>query len=264
MFDTESYTDIIDGDVPSVLPSDMPPMPSQRPTVRSAAARRAEEWEESAAVVILDTLFSSRDAVELGERLRASVWGTPQFARLPLHRRRFLEGFYAGAQEAACRFVGTASARHVAQQARVPAEIRRLQPDARWKRHPNGGGWVSHTAYVSQAAYVGPAAAVFDQARVTEYARVYGEARVCDQAEVSGHARVRAQAVVGGESKLGGYVTAAGAALVMGRVVASGKEVIRDHADVVRLGLPDAIPVPTAVFKRAARTFIEELRPREP
>lgn len=261
MFDTESYTEIVDGDVPSVLPSDMPAMPSQRPTVRSATARRAEEWEESAAVVILDTLFSSRDAPELAERLRATVWGTAQFERLPLHRRRFLEGFYEGAQEAAARFVGSPSSRHAAEQARVPPAIRRLQPGARWKRHPNGGGWVSHTAYVSQSAYVGPDAAVFDQARVTEYARVYGQARVCDQAELSGHARVRAQGVVGGEAKLSGYVTIAGGALVMGRVVADGREVVRDHADVVRLGLPEPATVRPPTPHRPSGTFFEELRP---
>lgn len=247
--DTETYSDeattaVGNGDWPSVGTSSFPPFPSQRPTVRSAAAKRAEDTEESLAVVILDSTFSSRSTDELHARLSENVWRTSQFGKLPLHRRRFLEGFQAGVREAAARFLGEPSQLHAAVQARVPDRIRVLQPGARWSRHPNGNGWVAHTAYVEPSVYVGPEALVYEYARCTERSVVKGQGRVCGRAEMTGHATVRSQAVLGGNARLGGRTVLAGNLKATGTLRAPANATLTTDRDVDRHTLRRATMIP--------------------
>jgi UDP-3-O-[3-hydroxymyristoyl] glucosamine N-acyltransferase len=50
--------------------------------------------------------------------------------------------------------------------------------------HPNGGGWVANTAFVTDSVYVGPDAAVFDQAEVIGRVRLEGTTSVSECAMV--------------------------------------------------------------------------------
>jgi len=80
----------------------------------------------------------------------------------------------------------------------------------RWHRHPNGLGWVEHTAIVASTAYVGPEAVVLDMAQVLENTQIRdkavvdGSAIVAGTATVSGDARVGEMAVVAGNAEIGG------------------------------------------------------------
>lgn len=84
----------------------------------------------------------------------------------------------------------------------VPAWLQRLQPGVQWRKHPNGGGWVSETAYVEQRAYVGPQAVVFDRARVLGRSKVLGESKVYGDAEVWGASTISAGARVHGVTQV--------------------------------------------------------------
>lgn len=57
-------------------------------------------------------------------------------------------------------------------------------------RHPNGGGWVAETAYVSDTARVTGSAVVFHDAKVTDSVRILENARVFGNAEVRNYAHV--------------------------------------------------------------------------
>lgn len=231
-FDTEKDTHVsgtFDLDLGRYTPH------SSRPPAHSKSSLRAQAIEEEAALVCLETILTAKTAHEAELRTLETVFGTGKFEHLPLHRKRYVEGYRDGAEDALRR-----QSRHAPTgQLRVPPKIRALQPDAVWHHHPNGGGWVAHTAYVAATAYVGPTAAVYDRARVTEAARVYGEARVCDDADLSGFVRVKAKAVVGGEAVLSGRVTVAGDFKVFGRVRARGTETLKDEADVLRTTFGD-------------------------
>jgi UDP-3-O-[3-hydroxymyristoyl] glucosamine N-acyltransferase len=86
----------------------------------------------------------------------------------------------------------------------VPRHIVALQPDAFWRRHKNGGGWVSSTAAVAQTAYVGYSACVYDSALVVDYARIEDRARVFGSARVGGKAQVCHDACVMGVAHISG------------------------------------------------------------
>ena len=83
--------------------------------------------------------------------------------------------------------------------------IKFLQDNAKGRRHPNGGGFVSDNAKVAASAYVGPnamvldGAAVKDNACIKEFAVVLGP-----KAVVSGHAKIGGRAWVAGDLQVGG------------------------------------------------------------
>jgi UDP-3-O-[3-hydroxymyristoyl] glucosamine N-acyltransferase len=82
-------------------------------------------------------------------------------------------------------------------------------PD-RWKRHPNGKGWVESTAQVDRTAYVGPSAVVLERAQVLQNARIRGNtivdgaAIVAGRVIVEGNSKVREMAVLTGDARVSG------------------------------------------------------------
>lgn len=89
-------------------------------------------------------------------------------------------------------------------------------PQSKGNPHPNGGGFVAHTASVAPSAYVGPNALVLDQAqvldhaRIEDYATVAGRATVRNHAVVSGHALVQDNASISNHAKVRDWATVGG------------------------------------------------------
>ena len=80
-----------------------------------------------------------------------------------------------------------------------------LQRNAKGRRHPNGGGFVSDNCKVAATAYVGPDAMVLDGATVKDNACIKEFAVVSGpKTVVSGHAKIGGRAWVSGEIKVGG------------------------------------------------------------
>ena len=244
MYDNEKIADSLDLEFPEATahasgiwparPDALPDFPPQARELRSAAAHRAEAREQALAMVVEDVLVSAQGPDEVSERLTATVWGNAAFARLPLHRRRFVEGFYTGMQAAQQRASGLPSRTQANTQARVPEAVRRLQSGAIWHRHTNGGGWVAHTAYVQESAYVGPGCRVFNYARILENARLRGEALVLDEAVVRDYAQVRGDAAVGGRTVLGGKVVVGSGVVMTGDAVLTGRQTVRSQREADR------------------------------
>lgn len=101
----------------------------------------------------------------------------------------------------------------------VPQYIIDLQPGAVWRRHKNGGGWVSSTTTVDITAYVGPSACVYDDAKVRDYARIKDRARVFDSALIVENARICDDARVMGTSVVGGRACVCRSAVLYDRWV---------------------------------------------
>lgn len=87
--------------------------------------------------------------------------------------------------------------------------------------HPNGGGFVAHTAKVSHTAYIGPNATVCDYAEIYDNVAVFGNARVSyraklyDWVQVYGNAHVTAYAKLSGHVQVFGDTTRIGGSSVL-------------------------------------------------
>lgn len=68
--------------------------------------------------------------------------------------------------------------------------------------HPNGGGWVAHSANASSDAYIGPDAAVGGEASLWPMAEVTDHARVHGKTVLHPRAVIRGSAVVTGEAEV--------------------------------------------------------------
>ncbi len=101
-----------------------------------------------------------------------------------------------------------------------PQEIRDLQPGATWRKHPNGGGWVSDTATVEDSVYV------------SEDSAVYEKAVVRHQVKLIGTVRVYGFAAVLEDVQLSDRVQVFGSAKVSDRATISGRVQIKDSAEV--------------------------------
>jgi len=131
-------------------------------------------------------------------------------------------------------------------------------PENQGSYHPNGGGWVEHTARVADTAYIGPKScvsgraevsgnaalrgdsivghnavvsgnAVIRDAYVTDYARVYGNARLTNEATAHGRAHVY------GNAKIANGVLVWGSARVYGSARVTGPDwdrAVRDHISI--------------------------------
>lgn len=114
------------------------------------------------------------------------------------------------------------------------AEIRQSQNDSAYEDghiHPNGGGFVSSTANVSDSVYVGKNAKVLGYATVTDNAVIDGYAVVTGSANVSGNAVVNGHAVVAERASVKDNAIISDNAGVMGSAVISG------NARVIESGL---------------------------
>lgn len=135
------------------------------------------------------------------------LWSASAFERLPRYRREYVKGYAAGASDMAAKHAGRPISKKLTPPPiRLPKWVARLQPGARWHRHDNGRGWVSHTATVSLTAYVGPSCAVYDNARVVEYVELNGHAQVSGDAEMYGVSKAGGQCLVGGTARVGGAI----------------------------------------------------------
>lgn len=192
----------------------------------------------------IDLVFSTKNDEELRAAVETSIQALDEFQALPSFRQYGILQFIEGVSRGTARLVGAEGAgkfkppspRAPRKTEDIPRAIKALQPGASWRKHLNGGGWVSSTAYVEASVHVGPKAVVYENARVTERARIYGAAVVRGDAEcygachvhglaiVEGHARVCDAARVLGKVRLTGSAIVAEKTLVRGDVVLDGSE----------------------------------------
>lgn len=191
-----------------------------------------------------ECVFTAKNSTALKALLIASVWNVAEFKALPKKSQTYVAGFIQGVAVGAARLldaqVDELVERH--EDADLPSkDILDLQPGANWHKHPNGGGWVSDTAYVEASASVSGRAAVFANARVLDRTRIYGSARIGGNCECYGAPHIHGRAVLGGNCKiydaakvLGdaqvyGYVEIGGMSVVRGNVVLDGNQVLLDE-----------------------------------
>lgn len=209
---------------------------------------KSSEAEEFFKVQGLKLVFATKSPDELDKGVEKLIKAMLA-QKVPSFRRygvlQFIEGVARGTafllgEEAAGKFK-VPSPKAAKKSEDIPRSIKKLQPGASWHRHPNGGGWVSSTAYVEASAHVGAKAIVYQNARVTERARIYGTAIVRGDAEcygtchvhglavVEGHARVFDAARVLGKVRVGGAVVIGGNTLVRGEVTLNGTKEFIDE-----------------------------------
>jgi hypothetical protein len=249
MFDSEHTSEhVADFDV-STPSSAAPDSHVAQRNYKSPRARRAQNNETALCLQALEATFGSRTEHELGERMRTTVWGAPQFDRLPKFRKAYVQGYVDGMSDAVARVRGKEPSKRIPEPpARVPKWVERLQPGAKWRRHALGGGWVSDTAYVEQRVYVGPNAAVFDRARVLGSSKVTGEGTVVfGDAEVWGTVTIQNGAVVSGSAQLTDACVVSGVEIDRGRV--DGRTVLRSEADLSILTARAKTLIPPAFAK---------------
>lgn len=187
---------------------------------------RLQRREDEHCVLVMDMVHSRVPVYGL--------WSSAVFGRLPKYRQHYVRGYAQGALDMLAKEAGRPISKSItAPSPRIPKWVSRLQPGATWKHHPNGGGWVSHTATVASTAYIGPKCAAFDRARVLEFAELEGRAIACEDAELYGMAKAGGHSAVGGDARVGGAIHILGDVLVTeGLLVGDG--VIRQQSDVER------------------------------
>lgn len=105
--------------------------------------------------------------------------------------------------------------------------------------HPNGGGFVAHTARVDPTVYVGKNAAVLDLAyvlenvRMTGFSQARGTSRLSGHVELSGFSRVGEYAELSDNVKVSDFARVGGWAYLSGNVEASGFSKISGHVTAV-------------------------------
>jgi len=98
-----------------------------------------------------------------------------------------------------------------------------------FRRHPNGGGWVSDTAEVADTVQIGPFAVVSGEAKVTGSVQVLDTARVRGEAKISGHATIAQGAWVFGNAKVSDNAQVGGRSRVFGRAKVDGDTCVIDE-----------------------------------
>lgn len=205
---------------------------------------KVSETEAHFCRVGLDCVFLAKNPPALKAMLIAAVWDTDGFKTLPKRSQSYVAGYIQGAADSAAKLMDinttTLLDERDARTELPPKEILDLQPEARWHKHPNGGGWVSDSAYVEASASISGRAAIFGNARILDRTRVYGSSRIGGNAECYGAPHIHGRAVIGGNAKvydaakvLGdaqvyGYVEIGGTSVVRGDVVLDGNQVIID------------------------------------
>jgi carbonic anhydrase/acetyltransferase-like protein (isoleucine patch superfamily) len=206
---------------------------------------KVSETEAHFCRVGMDCVFLAKNPPALKALLIAAVWSAEDFLALPKRSQSYVAGYLQGAADAAAKLMDMDKPvlleERDAKAELPPKEILDLQPGIEWHKHPNGGGWISSTAYVEASASISGRAAVFGNARVLDRTRVYGSARIAGNAECFGAPHIHGRAVVGGNAKvydaakvLGdaqvyGYVEVGGQSVVRGDVVLDGTQVLIDE-----------------------------------
>lgn len=200
----------------------------------------------------LKLVFQAQTREQLDALVQRQIVQTQEYQiELPVFRQygvlQFIEGVWRGTaklvgqQEGGAKFKTPSPHASTKRPLDVPRRIKKRQPGATWRKHINGGGWVSNTAYVEASAHVGYLAIVHGNARVTGRAKIYGCAVVRGDAEcygschvhgnaiVEGHARIFDAAKVLGKVRIGGSVTVGGSSLLRGTAVFDGEEELIDE-----------------------------------
>lgn len=198
---------------------------------------KTSDLEEVFKALGLELVFKAKNLDELNALVKESIEASEEFKTLPSFRRygilQFVEGVFRGTaklvgSEGGAKSKGP-SMKAPKKSEDVPRNVKKLQPDASWRKHPNGGGWVSSTAYVEASASVGKKAVVCGNARVTERAKIYGAAVVRGDAECYGACHVHGLAVVEGHARVFESARILGKAVVRGSVVVRGMSLVRGN-----------------------------------
>lgn len=207
--------------------------------------QRLQRREDEHCILALDTVVNRLPVYGL--------WSAASFERLPRYRQQYVRGYAQGAADLLARQAGRPiSKKLTSPPQRLPKWVARLQPAARWRRHDNGHGWVSHTATVSLTSYVGPNCAVYDSARVVEYSELNGHAQVCGDAEMYGVSKAGGQVIVGGTARVGGAIHLLGDVRAFEGLV-MGEAVIRNQDQLARWTLAS----PSAVRRRRGLELLQ-------
>lgn len=191
---------------------------------------KVSETEQHFCKVGRDCVFMGKNSSARKALLIASVWNSAEFKALPKRHQSYVTGYIQGIADGAAQLLDEESAPLLERNSDIelpPKEILDLQPGATWHKHPNGGGWVSHSAYVEGSAMVGSRAAVFENARVLDRVRVYGSSRVGGSAECFGAAHVHGRAVLRDSCKVYDAAKVLGDAIVGGSIEIGGTSVVR-------------------------------------
>lgn len=215
----------------------------------TAYMAKNDEMERHFLKVGEDAVLKIRAGLADEDLLDQCVFLVKEFGELPKKSQTYVRGFVQGVMRGIVRIE---AAREMAKldpighlethiTGQPPAWIKNLQPDAEWKRHPHGTGWVSSTAYVEATAQVAGRAVVYGNARVYDRARVYGAAQVSGDAEVFGVAHVHGKAVISGKAKVCDAAKILGEAVVTGTAQVAGTSVIRGDVRLVEGSYIDRI-----------------------
>jgi cytoskeletal protein CcmA (bactofilin family) len=188
---------------------------------------RVNEIEKHFCERVRQCVKDAKDAQALKALLLAHVWGDNEYKKLPKKAQNYINGYAQGAADV------TGIAQEDLNQERLwgaeapPKEVLILQPGVLWRKHVNGGGWVSETAFVESSALVAARACVFGNAKVYDRVRIYGSARVAGDAECYGVPHIHGRAFVGGSAKVFDAAKVLGDAHLGGNVLVGGTSVIR-------------------------------------
>ena len=203
----------------------------------TAYLAKNDELERHFCSVGESAAFVAKTREELDVLLQESVYGVEEYKALPKKSQTFIQGFISGVVHGTARLLDERPAGVSPPGQRDPEEfegppgwVQALQPEATWKKHPNGGGWVSSTAYVESSANIAGKATVFGNARVYDRARVYGTARVSGNAEIFGAAHVHGRSQVGDNAQIFDAAKILGEAVIAGNAKVGGTSVVRGNA----------------------------------
>lgn len=107
----------------------------------------------------------------------------------------------------------------------------------RAKKHPNGGGWVANTAYVSESVYLSATSEVSGFACVTGDVVVQGRCCIGHRARVSGNITLKGNVVVKDNAQITQRATITGAVVVKNNAAIAGISSLRGDIVVSQLAM---------------------------
>lgn len=200
-------------------------------------------------------LLAQGDDEKANKLLKQAIWDSEEFKTLPKFRQGFVVGFVAGLQANAMSATLELPdiGKQVPEKEEPPRGIKNMQPGVTWHRHPNGGGWVSETAYVEGTAMVGVKAVVFENARVYERAKIYGSAKVRGDAECYGACHIHGLATVTERAKVFDAARVLGKVILCGDVEVGGQSLVRGDSVIDKGLLLDERHAPDQIKKSYTR-----------
>jgi hypothetical protein len=146
---------------------------SERQTTRKI------EYAEEIKRLALEAVFASDNAETFRVLQKQQVEGHRKWKVIGEARQEAVREYTRGVLDALARLHGGNPSVQFAPSMRCPDEIQALQPDVKWHKHANGGGWISATAEVPRSTWVGPYAIVYGYTKLGPNQRVAGHTRLC-------------------------------------------------------------------------------------